>query len=390
MNLKTIEWNCFCIDDLKDAYREIGHEVVSFPFFPESFRFDPAYEASLTQEIHKHIPDYVFSFNYYPVISKVCSAEGIPYVCWVYDSPYITLYSYTTISPCNHIFIFDKDLAYEFIKNGIQTVHYLPLAANTKRLDGMNNFDAFSKSSHMNKTDISFVGALYTESYKSGFFHHFDNLSPFAKGYLDGVMAAQKNVYGYNFVQETMTPEIMEDMMAVCPSMTNDDGVESNEYIYSQYYVNRKITSIERTELLHAIADRYPIDIYTPDQNFKHPNAILHDPMDPYEVAPYVYKNSKINLNMSLRSIKSGIPLRAFDIMGAGGFLLSNYQTDFFDLFIPGDDFAFYDSQKDLLDKLHYYLQNEQERIQMAASAHDKIAREHSFVHRIKEMESYL
>ena len=107
-------------------------------------------------------------------------------------------------------------------------------------------------------------------------------------------------------------------------------------------------------------------------------------------MAPYVYKNSKINLNMSLRSIKSGIPLRAFDIMGAGGFLLSNYQTDFFDLFIPGDDFAFYDSQKDLLDKLHYYLQNEQERIQMAASAHDKIAREHSFVHRIKEMESYL
>lgn len=93
---------------------------------------------------------------------------------------------------------------------------------------------------------------------------------------------------------------------------------------------------------------------------------------------------------MSLRSIKTGIPLRAFDIMGAGGFLLSNYQTDFFDIFIPGDDFAFYDSQSDLLDKIHYYLHNDHERMQMAASAHDKIAGEHTFVHRIKEMESYL
>ena len=390
MKILFLEWNCFCIDDLKDAYREIGHEVVSFSFFPESYRNDPTYETSLTQEIRRHTPDYVFSFNYFPVVSKVCNTEGVPYVCWVYDSPYITLYSYTTISPCNRIFIFDKELAYEFIKNGIKTVHYLPLAANTKRLDHMKNFDAFAKSPHANKTDISFVGALYTENYKSGFFRRFGDLSPYVKGYLDGVMAAQRNVYGYNFVQDTLTPDIMKEMMTVCPSMTNDDGVESNEYIYSQYYINRKITSIERTEFLHAIADRHPIDIYTPDQNFDHPNVILHQPMDPYEIAPYVFKCSKINLNMSLRSIKSGIPLRAFDIMGAGGFLISNYQTDFFDYFIPGDDFAFYDSQADLLDKIHYYLHNDHERIQMAASAHDKIAREHTFVHRIKEMESYL
>lgn len=390
MKVLFLEWNSFCIDDLKDAYKEIGHEVVSFPFFPEDYRVDPAYEASLTQEIRRHMPDYVFSFNYFPVISRVCNSEEVPYVCWVYDSPYITMYSYTVIHPCNRIFIFDKEFAYEFIKNGIETVHYLPLAANPKRLDQMNDLDGFLASPHGNKAAISFVGALYTEKYKSAFFRHFDRLSQYAKGYLDGVIAAQRNVYGYNFVQDTLTPDIMEEMMKACPSMTNEDGVESNEYIYSQYYVNRKITSIERTEFLKAIVNKYPIDVYTPDCSFEHPNLILHEPVDPYAIAPYVYKCSKINLNMSLRSIKSGIPLRAFDIIGAGGFLISNYQTDFFDYFMPGDDFAFYDSQKDLLDKIHYYLHNESERIQMAASAHDKIVKSHTFIHRIKEMESYL
>lgn len=390
MKVLFLKWNGYCNEDLNDAYREIGHEVISFPFDTSNYRADPAYEASLIQQIHKHQPDYIFTFNYFPVISRVCHDQNIPYISWLYDSPYISLYSYTTIFPTNHIFVFDKEFAYEFIKNGIKTVQYLPLAANPKRLDQMNNFKSFQRSIYANKTDISFVGSLYTESSKSGFFRRFDNLSPYAKGYLDGVISAQKNVFGYNFVQETLTPSIVKDMQAVCPSMPNPDGVDSDEYAYAQYYINRKITSIERTELIGAIAAQHPIDVYTHDQSLHTPNVVLHKPVDYYDTAPYVYKCSKINLNISLRSIKSGMPLRAFDIMGAGGFLLSNYQTDFFEFFIPGDDFAFYDSQNDLLDKIDYYLHNDLERSQMAASAHDKIVRSHTFVHRIKEMESYL
>lgn len=390
MKILFLEWNGYGNEDIKDAYYEIGHEIISFPFFPDNYRNDSAYEASLVKEIHKHSPDYIFTFNYYPIISKVCNQEDIPYVAWVYDSPYITLYSYTTIFPCNHIFIFDKEFAYEFIKNGIKTVHYLPLAANTIRLDQMQDYQAFMNSPDANAAQISFVGSLYTEEAKSGFFRRFDQLSSYSKGYLDGVIAAQKNVFGCNFVQETLTPAIVADMQKVCPSMPNPDGVETNEYAYAQYYVNRKITSIERSEIIRLIAKKYPIDIYTHEQTLHEPNVILHKTVDPYHTAPYIYKCSKINLNISLRSIKSGIPLRAFDIMGAGGFLLSNYQTDFFDYFIPGDDFAFYESQADLLDKISYYLKNDDERAQMAASAHDKIVNAHTFVHRIKEIESYL
>lgn len=390
MKILFLEWNGYGNEDIKDAYDEIGHKVVSFPFFPDSYRNDPAYEASLTNEIHKHTPDYVFTFNYYPVISKVCNQENIPYVAWVYDSPYITLYSYTTIFPCNHIFIFDKEFAYEFIKNGIRTVNYLPLAANTKRLDQLKDYKTFKASPAANKTEISFVGSLYTENSKSNFFQRFDQLSSYSKGYLDGVMAAQKNVFGYNFVQETLTPDIIKDMQNACPSSPNPDGVETDNYVYAQYFVNRKITSTERSELIRAIASICPIDVYTYDQNFQCANVILHEPVNPYDIAPYIYKCSKINLNMSLRSIKSGMPLRALEIMGSGGFLLSNYQTDFFDYFIPGDDFAFYESRTDLLDKIDYYLKNNNERAQMAASAHKKIVNAHTFVHRIKEIESYL
>ena len=58
------------------------------------------------------------------------------------------------------------------------------------------------------------------------------------------------------------------------------------------------------------------------------PNVINMGSVDYYDMMPYVFKCSDINLNITLRSIKTGIPLRAMDIMGAGGFLMSNYQVD--------------------------------------------------------------
>ena len=86
------------------------------------------------------------------------------------------------------------------------------------------------------------------------------------------------------------------------------------------------------------------------------------------------------------RGIKSGIPLRAYDIMGAGGFLLSNFQADFLDDFIPGEDFVYYESKEDLLQMVAYYLDHEEERKAIAKNGHDKVAKGHTYRHRIREM----
>ncbi len=116
------------------------------------------------------------------------------------------------------------------------------------------------------------------------------------------------------------------------------------------------------------------------------PNLTNHGPVDNVIQMPLVFKQSRINLNISLRSIKSGIPQRAFDIMGSGGFLLSNYQADFLYDFIPGKDFDYYESKEDLLAKIDYYLSHEDERQAIAGNGHDKIAAAHTYRHRVREM----
>ncbi len=382
MKILFIEWASYGNEDMKEAFRREGHTLVCFPFFNKDARNDASAVSGLPALLHKETPDVVFSFNYFPVVSNVCHKENIRYISWIYDSPYVMLYSYTAIHPCNTIYVFDKEVYLEFHKAGISTVHYLPMAANTERLDALTA-QADTSGDGRFLYDISFIGSLYTE--KHNFFERMENLPDYTKGYLDALMAAQMNVHGYNFIQETISP-IMEDLYQALPIMPNTDGVETKEYLYAQYVINRKITGLERNALIRSIADRHSFDLFTHDGDFSLPNVINHGPVDNYREMPLVFRRSKINLNISLRSILSGIPQRAFDIMGSGGFLLSNYQNDFPDYFTPGKHFDFYESRADLLNKIAYYLFHEEERRQIARNGHDQVAAAHTYRHRVREM----
>ena len=397
MKILFIEWASFGNEDIKEAFTAEGHTLVCFPFSNRDGRGDTEIETELSGVLHRELPDVVFSFNYFPVISQVCKKEGIRYISWIYDSPYVMLYSYTAVNPCNVIYVFDKELYLEFHNAGIHTVHYMPMAANVTRLDRICVDDPVQKdcsgsSDHTTAAgykqlpllyDVSFVGSLYTEQHN--FYDRMTSLSEYARGYLEALMAAQMKVQGYNFIQESLEP-VMDDLYKALPMDPNPDGVESREYLYAQYVINRKITGLERTDLLAAVTQRHVLDLFTHDTAFAMENLRNHGTADYYCQMPLIFKQSRINLNISLRSIKSGIPLRAFDIMGSGGFLLSNFQADFLDDFIPGEDFVYYESKEDLLDKIDYYLSHEKERAVIARNGHDKVAAGHTFRHRVQEM----
>lgn len=388
MKILMMEWDSFGTEDIVSAFQEMGHSVKRVPFARKELRFEEKAVNGITKEIREYSPDFVFTFNYFPIISHACKLTDSKYAAWVYDSPYVLLYSYTLIYPGNYVFIFDKEWCQEFQNAGIKTVYYLPMAANVDRLNGMTDYAAFEKTGWKNQTDIAFVGSLYTEKHQ--FYNRLKGIKPYTRGYLEGIIAAQKQVYGYNFIQKLLTPEILEDLKQSLPMQPGHDSVESIEYLYAQYVVNRQITALERSELLTAIGEQHPFDLYTPDHTFILPGGINHGLVDYYDMAPYVFKQAKINLNISLRSIKSGMPLRIFDIMGAGGFLLTNFQADFLEYFVAGEDFVFYESKEDLLDKINYYLSHEEERAAIARSGYEKIVKGHTYKDRILEILSYL
>ncbi len=175
-------------------------------------------------------------------------------------------------------------------------------------------------------------------------------------------------------------------MYEALPLEPHKGSVETKGYLYAEYVINRRITGIERIEILKKIAEKYTLDLYTKDTSVKAPGLKNHGIATYYDEMPYVFKGSDINLNISLRSIKKGIPLRCFDIMGAGGFLISNYQEDLLRYFEPDKDFVFYDSINDLMGKIEYYLKNSEKRLEIAQNAHDKIKKEHTFDIRVDQI----
>ncbi|MCI8513229.1 MAG: glycosyltransferase [Lachnospiraceae bacterium] len=394
MNILIFTWQdlgikdvCEALDKTGDTYRCVTSEYLRERVSPE---FDSLFERVFDEGRY----DCVFTFNFSPVLSHNCNRRNIPYIAVVYDSPLVQLYSCALINPCNYIFVFDKTLYQELKQGQISTVYYAPLAVNTERIARqLKCLDAPAEDGQGETIrrsytcDVSFLGSLYQETHN--FFDRLENLSPYVKGYLDAVMAAQKAVCGQWFVEELLTPEIVDAMqksLAPAKVVPNPDGVETVSWIFANVFLARKIAATERQELLAAASEHFDTWLYTPGTTSMLPRVRNRGPVDYYRYMPFVFACSRINLNITLRSIRSAIPLRAMDIMGAGGFLLSNYQSEFYDFFVPGEDMEIFYSKEDMLQKCRYYLSHDAERRQIAANGHGKVKEKHTFEIRLKEI----
>ena len=190
MKVLYLEWNSYCNEDMKEGLKKEGHEVEVCPFFEGIRVKQETAEKILIPKLEKNKYDFVFSFNYMPVVSNICKEYECAYVSWVYDSPYIHVYSYTVLNSCNYIFLFDYALYQELYSAGIQTVYYLPLAVNPDRVLKLNNTAAKQREF---EADVSFVGSLYNEP-KNRLYDKFADVNSYTKGYLDAIIEAQKKV----------------------------------------------------------------------------------------------------------------------------------------------------------------------------------------------------
>ncbi len=374
----------FCINDMFEALKSLGYVTSIYPCTKDEMLEQN--NDNLKNAIVNADTDYVFTFNYFPSIAIICNELALHYISWIYDNPYIHIYSYTTIFPTNTIYVFERDVAEYFHAQGITTVNYLPLAADPERLgktiiNNISNNTIYSESK-----DVSFVGSMYTEDHQLYSRMINKGISPFTEGYLRGIINAQKRLYGCDIVTPLLNESIVSDMKNALPLEPDKSSVATTEYLFAKYVIDRQITAEERIDLLSLAGEKYDVHIFTVDSNMCIPNCINHGPAHSDNEAPAVYNSSKINLNITLRSIVNGIPLRAFEIMGSGGFLLTNYQSEFLDYFVPGEDFDYFDSPDDMLRKIDYYLEHDDIRKQIAVNAKSKIYKLHTFQNRIRDM----
>lgn len=379
--LLFMEWKSLGQFDISKEFEDRGWSIEYYPFprDKENTRLNTVLCEKIAKRVMEGRYDMVFSFNYFPVISIACNACKVKYVSWVFDSPFIQLYSNTINYPYNFVFVFDKGTCQDLWNNGAETVYYLPMAAPVSR------YESYRLSPEIKKyygTDIAFIGSTYQEK-KNRFYEKLKGVSHYSRGYLDGCIRAQKEIYGEFLLEKMLFPELMDEMMKCCPLAVNQDGFERLEWVYAHYFLARRVTALERQEVLGLLSQRYKVDLYTYEKTPELSGVRNRGTAEVMQEASMIYRCAKINLNISLKSILTGIPLRAFEIMGSGGFLLSNYQADFTEHFIEGEDYACYTDYEDLMGKAEYYLTHPKERSDIAANGKQKVREGHTYQHRV-------
>ena len=171
--------------------------------------------------------------------------------------------------------------------------------------------------------------------------------------------------------------------MACCPLAVYRDGFERLEWVYAHYFLARQVTALERKEILGLLSKKYQVDLYTYEDTPGLPKVRNRGTAEVMREAPMIYKCSEINLNITLKSILTGIPLRSFEIMGNGGFLLSNYQREYDEYFQSGVDYVYFTDYGDMEKKVEYYLTHEKERKEIAENGYRKVREAHTYQCRV-------
>lgn len=387
MRILYLDWKSAANNFMIDAFKNKGYEIVSFDFCAyKDDKVNPEGSSLLVQKLLSETFDYCFSFNYFPVAAVACKACKIKYVSWTFDSPYVFLYSDTIKYETNYAFVFDSSEVMNLKALGIDTVYYLPLASACSYYDSVIADNSIKRKY---SCDVSMVGSMYSEP-KHRIFDKFDRISQYTKGYLEALIEAQHYIYGADIIEPALTPDIIKELQNDAPFLKPEDELQSFAWLYSKYFFARELTRRERHLFLSKLSEKYHVNLYTYLPTDDLPLVHNMGPVDYYREAPLAFKTAKININIGLRSIINGIPLRCFDILGCGGFLLTDYHYDFEGLLEDGVDYVSFSDTADMMDKVEYYLTHENERYEISRNGYEKVRHNHSFESRIEMIESII
>lgn len=383
MNLLIYRYGSICEPDIIQTFQRIGFHVDEETIQMEQKNLsETQYLNIVAEKILENQYSFVFTVNFFPWLSQLCKITNLIYISLIVDSPVLELYDDAISNPCNRIFLFDKMQYKELHKLNPDCIFHMPLAANVYRTDKLlANINSRVKENI--QPDISFIGSTYEE--KCPF--NKISLPPYEKGYADALIEAQLKIYGYNFIDEVISDDYVKTFIKSAADF-DIPPKEMPKYkaIVAQHFLSVKAAEQERLRLLRLLSDNFNVDIYTGSDTSSMPYIHNRGYADSLVDMPVIFHQSKINLNITAKSIRTALPLRIFDVLGCGGFLITNFQAEIPDYFNIGEDLVTYDSPADLLDKCSYYLTHEQERRTIASNGYKKVKKFHTWDTRLMQI----
>lgn len=369
------QWHSFMNRGIERALKELELSYDTFFYQFEDWEEDDKFSELLRDRLKGKEYTDVLSVNFSPLISEICEELGILYTAWVYDSPMHIRDMSSLSNSCSRVFFFDRGQVQEYQKQGMNA-YYMPLAVDAE----VFRINASKREKQACKTDISLVGKLYQTEY--GYFTA--PLEDYTRGYLEGIVNAQMKVYGGYLIPELVTEDLLDSMNRDYAKAAKDGFQMGRREL--EFMLACETTGRERYMALALLSGHYAVDLYSTDEDKRLNNVRFCGYADYYGRMPLIFSQSKINLNISLKTIRTGIPLRVTDVMGCGGFVLSNYQQELEEYFVLGEECVVYENLEDMFLKAKYFLEHEEERKQIALAGFERVKRDFTFKERVGKM----
>ena len=397
MNVLFYRYNSIYEPDMIVALKRAGLNVIELDReIKDKHISDQERIRLVSNAIEKHEPVFVYGVNYYPAISEVCRIYNVIYISQTVDSPVFTLFDRSISNSTNRILLFDRAQYDLFSVSNKKGIIHMPLASAVDRFDKViSSIDDCDRRKFSG--NIAFVGSTYREKDP---YLKLTGLSEYTRGYVEALIEASLKIYGYYPVKDALEDKVISDIKNAAGSdFPHIEGavMDIDAYAVSHRYIGSHLAVVERERTLKLLSEYFNVHLYTRSDTSAFPSACkdsdpaygtglyIHPGINTITEMPKVFNLSKINLNMTMRPIEKGLPLRCFDILGCGGFLMTNYQEELNDMFVIGQDLEAYSSLDELIDKCAYYLSHEDERAAIARNGYERVKAYHTHFHRLRD-----
>ncbi|MDQ7062695.1 MAG: glycosyltransferase [candidate division KSB1 bacterium] len=333
--------------------------------------------------ILKFKPELLFVINYISGLAELAHQMQVPVACWEID-PFVDHLKKPTASTDGcFIFCYRPAIVQEFQHAGFKHVYYLPLGADTN-LRHPVALKPEEKSKY--QAPVSFVGSSMVEQaleYRRLLFAQYAQYQATQQkrnqfeADLEEILQIQRDHFGSFLIQELASHYFYEFIQYSRKNNLPDPIMLISEIAASE----------KRLNYLRIVA-RFGLKLWG-DRGWKvleSCGARYMGPAGRNQEINKIYSGTQINLDINRLYQSDIVPIRIFDVLACGGFLLAEYSEELERLFDLEKELVCYRNDDELVRKVQYFLKHPVEARRFAEQGRRAVYEKHAFALRMKKI----
>ncbi|MBW2559476.1 MAG: glycosyltransferase [Deltaproteobacteria bacterium] len=365
-------------DDVSKAFEEFGFSVYTLDIRKLSLE-----EMAVT--VRRFNPQVVFAVNYMNGLAEFCHKSNVDLVCWEVDPTTDRLKACTAPADRAHIFTYRKANVSEFVDAGFKNVEHLFLASDIEKRSAPH---LSPEEQETYGAPLSFVGSSMIDNAntcKNIFLSHYktyrgDDNEAVGKGVrlLEAILAEQRKD-----LSRYLIPNLLREQS---PGFLNYlSGLSS---AHDPFMLVGEIAAAEKR--INYLAGLHAFDVrvwgdkgwrMAEQYGVKYMGSAGHT-----SEINKIYGASRINVDINRIYQMDIIPMRIFDIMACGGFVLAEHSDDLCEIFEAGREVVTYRTVEELGSKTEYYLDHGDEALEIAERGREAVIKNHTISMRVRHM----